>query len=212
MPSGTPPYRDMGERLLKWALDKFGTKAEAARKLGKNQSNLDRYLKGLLPISYEFEQRLRKFDADVEFIKTGKKKASLKDQVEFPEVDLVQIPVFEYARAGTKSMALLERPSYFISSAKTKDDTLFAVVVKGKSMEPEVKEGELVVVSKKRDPKKGDLCLIMFEDGDCCLRRVYFQDHTVTLTSSNEREYPPAIHKKSEIRFIYRVVQKTTTY
>jgi SOS-response transcriptional repressor LexA len=69
-----------------------------------------------------------------------------------------------------------------------------------------------VVVSRKKEMKNGDVCLVMFEDGDACLRRVYCHDHTVTLTSANEKDYPPAMHKKSEIRFIYRMVQKITNY
>ena len=203
-------YAEKAKRLQDFIEEQKWSKAEFARRMGIPQQNVNRYLSGELD-PMNLAEELFNEGCNVEWLMTGKKKAARKE-VEFSDVEFMQIPVFEYARAGTKSMALLERPSYFISSAKSKDDTLFAVVVKGNSMEPEVKEGELVVVSKKRDLKKGDLCLIMFEDGDCCLRRVYFQDHTVTLTSSNEREYPPAIHKKSEIRFIYRVVQKTTNY
>jgi repressor LexA len=127
-------------------------------------------------------------------------------------MDLQRIPVFEYARAGSKSLVFDGEPSYYIATSKSKDDSRFGVVVKGNSMEPEIREGEIVVVSKKRDVKDGDVCLVLFKDAEACLRRVYFHDHGVTLTSANEKDYPPTLHKKSEIRTMYRMVQKITNY
>jgi SOS-response transcriptional repressor LexA len=204
------------QRLLEIGQDgfgsKFGWKSKFARSLGMTPQQLNDYLSGRISIGAEMQSRLRGIDADVEYVMTGKKKVIPKGQVEFTEVELAQIPVFEYARAGSKSMVLAEKPSYHIASTRSKDDSRFAVVAKGKSMEPEIRDGELVVVSKKKEMKNGDVCLVMFEDGDACLRKVYCHDHGVTLTSANEKEYPPTLHKKSEIRSIYRMVQKITNY
>jgi repressor LexA len=186
--------------------------AAFGRALGLRPQELYRYLSGQIQPGNKLQSKLRDLGCDLEWLMTGKKKETPKHQIEFLEMELVKLPVFEYARAGSKTMMLAEKPSYFIASTKSKDDSRFAVVVKGKSMEPEIKDGELVVVSKKKEVKKGDVCLVVFEDGDACLRRVYFHDHSVTLTSANDKDYPPGLHKKSEIRIMYRMVQKITNY
>jgi len=109
-------------------------------------------------------------------------------------------------------MVLKETPTDYIVTKKSNDDSLFAVIVRGDSMAPEINEGDMVVVSKLREAKNGDTCVIVFEDDHSCLRRIYHHDHHITLTSANEKEYPPTNHKKSEIKFIYRVVQRITNY
>jgi repressor LexA len=203
----------IAERLKEFGLSKFGSLKEFAEALKISPEHLSQYVNGKSKPGNKTQQRLRGLGCDIEWLMTGKKSgAGKKEQIEFLEGGLASIPVFEYARAGAKTMMLAEKPSYYISSTRSTDDSRFGIVVKGISMEPEIREGDVVVVSKKRDVKNGDLCLVIFEDGETCLRRVYLRDRSVTLTSANEKEYPPTLHKKSEIRTMYRMVQKITNY
>lgn len=107
-------------------------------------------------------------------------------------------------------MVLREEPSEFIYS-NTKDKSLYGVKVKGSSMEPLIRPGEIVMASKTAEVKDGDICIVTFEDGETCLKRIYFHDHSCQLISEN-KEFPPQIYKKSEIRFIHRVVERITKF
>jgi SOS-response transcriptional repressor LexA len=213
MPSKNPrEFEEIGERLKAWLEGKFGNVHHAAIELGMSPPVLYQYTMGVRKPGNKMQERLRGAKCDVEWLMTGKEPATpAKAQTTFLEVELQKIPVFEYARAGEKSLVLAQEPAYYIGTQKTKDDSRFGVVVKGRSMEPVISEGEVVIVSKKKEVKSGDVCLVVFSDGDACLRRLHFQDNTVTLTSANEKEYPPSIHKKSEITHLYRAVQKLST-
>lgn len=60
------PYREMGERFQKWALNKFGLKAEAARRFGKAQSDLERYFQGAFPLSFKMQQQMLDLGASLD--------------------------------------------------------------------------------------------------------------------------------------------------
>ena len=179
-----------------------------ATALEMRPQTLNNYLSGNARPGGIIQARLRNLGCNIDWLMTGKEATiDLRH-----EVRLTEIPVFEFVRAGTKTMQLKENPSQHIPVVKSNDDSRFGIVVRGNSMDPEVKEGEIVVVSKKAEVASGDLCVVVFDDGETCLRRVHFHDHSVTLTSANEAKYPPAFHKKSEIEFIWRVMQKVTHY
>lgn len=207
----------IAKRLKELIAKRGWTKAEFARRAKIPKQHVDKYLQNELdPENLLLE--LHKSGEDLEWLLHGAEheksagSSGVLPKHSYLEMDLQRIPVFEYARAGSKSLVFDGEPSYYIATSRSKDDSRFGVVVKGNSMEPEIREGEIVVVSKKRDVKDGDVCLVLFKDAEACLRRVYFHDHGVTLTSANEKDYPPTLHKKSEIRIVYRMVQKITNY
>lgn len=201
----------IAKRLKELIAKRGWTKAEFARRAKIPKQHVDKYLQNELdPENLVLE--LHKAGEDLDWLLYGGENEKGKQRDAFTEMELQRIPVYEYARAGSKSLVLDGPPAYYIATTKSRGDSRFGIVVKGKSMEPEIRDGEVVVVSKKKDVKKGDVCLVIFEDGETCLRRVYFQDNTITLTSANEKDYPPTLHKKSEIRTMYRMVQKITNY
>ena len=188
--------------------DEYGWQRRFAERLEIRPQQLSNILAGRDPLGAKMRERLANLGCNIEWLMTGKEATIDLHH----EVRLTEIPVFEFIRAGTKTMQLKENPSQHIPVVKSNDDTRFGIVVRGNSMDPEVKEGEIVVVSKKAEVASGDLCVVVFDDGETCLRRVHFHDHSVTLTSANAAKFPPAFHKKSEIEYIWRVMQKVTNY
>jgi hypothetical protein len=66
----------VGKRFLEVSLRHFGTKAEAARRLKKTQSNLDLYFSGKVSITFDVEKRMLSAGITTEemnFIKYGNK-------------------------------------------------------------------------------------------------------------------------------------------
>lgn len=181
--------------------------ADFARAMKMHPASLNKYLNGVQRPGATFQDKLRALGCDIDWLLTGKS----NDDYVPREIDLAAIPVFEYVRAGTKSMLLRDEPTEKFYIKKSADNSRYGIVVKGDSMAPTVFDGNIVVASKITEPRDGDLCVVEFEDGERVLRRVYFHDHSCALTSDNPR-FPPTTHKKSEIKSIHRVMEKITRY
>jgi len=201
----------IGTRFEEFLKSKYGSNRGwltlSANALGMDSSGVKRYIQNVSTPGSVVQAKLRALGCDIEWLMTGNK----KEELEHIDITIIKIPVFNYIRAGGKSMVLREEPSEYIYSTNRSDKTLYGVIVKGPSMEPTVKDGDVVIASKIAQPKEKDVCIIVFEDGDTCLRRVYFHDHSCTLMSDN-KDYPPQVHKKKDIKFIHRVVERITKF
>jgi SOS-response transcriptional repressor LexA len=200
--------KEIAKRLRSWVDANFPSVAEFARRTKKPSQFWYQYFNASRKPGNEAQALLRSVGCPIEQIITGVK----KENEPFETIPLMKIPVYQYVKAGGTAMVLKETPSEYIFTIKSNDASLFAVVVKGNSMFPEIKEGDIVVVSKNQEPRNGDTCIVVFEDEQTCLRKVYQHNHQIMLTSINESEYPPASYKKYEIKSIYRVVQRITNY
>jgi len=198
----------VAQRLRNWVKIRYGTVNEFAAALGVAQPTASQLINGVRNPGNKVQMKLRELGCDIEWLMTGNKR---KDELQSIDISLAQIPVYEYIKAGGKSMMLKEEPVEYVYTTKSADQSRYGVRVKGDSMQPEIKEGEIVVASKIADVKNGDICVVTFHDGETCLRRVYFSDHSCTLTSDNTK-IPPKIFKKKDIQFIHRVVEKITKY
>jgi len=188
--------------------DRHGWKKTFAEALGITPQALNTIIQRE-SFGISIQEKLRDLGCDVEWLMTGIKK---ENNMNFETISLVKIPVYQFNRSGGGNMVIREKESDYIVTQQTDDETLFAVIVKGNNMAPEINEGNIVVLSKKQERKTGDICLVIFQDDHAGIYRVYDNDQRFTLTSINEKQYPPANHKKSEIKFIYKVIQKITNY
>jgi repressor LexA len=206
----------ISKRLREFGEEKYSSMTEFARALNMMPQTLNSYLSGVAGIGPKMQRRLRKLDCNIEWLMTGYNVMDFigteENDLLIDTIPLVKIPVYQYIKSGGKVMALKETPSSYIVTNKSDDKTLFAVIVKGDTMSPEINEGDHVVVSKQQDPKNGDICLVFFNEKDALLRKVYYHDRGITLVSINEKEYPPKDFKKSALKHIYKVVQKITNY
>jgi repressor LexA len=210
---------DITKRLIEFGQSRFGNergwRSRFAEALNVQPGHLQSYLMGKTP-GPELHIKLRALGCDIEWLMTGYNVMDFigteENDLLIDTIPLVKIPVYQYIKSGGKVMALKETPSSYIVTNKSDDKTLFAVIVKGDTMSPEINEGDHVVVSKQQDPKNGDICLVFFNEKDALLRKVYYHDRGITLVSINEKEYPPKDFKKSALKHIYKVVQKITNY
>ncbi len=72
----------------------------------------------------------------------------------------------------------------------------FYLSVKGDSMMPIINEGDLVLIGP-QEPDDGDIALVMLGNKDACLKRVFFLENHVMLSSVNP-DYMPVTIRKSE--------------
>jgi SOS-response transcriptional repressor LexA len=111
-------------------------------------------------------------------------------------------------RAARKSPQLIFDPKYvkkYITVDDIKDESAFALEVKGESMLPRFRTGDIVIISPGAKVQDGDVCAIRVKDDDT-LKVVKFDGELVHLIPLNP-EFEPLSVKKSDIHFIWKVVK-----
>jgi repressor LexA len=89
------------------------------------------------------------------------------------------------------------------------DPNAFAVRVVGDSMEPNFKQGDIVVFSPAAEVRNGDDCFVRFSlPHETTFKRVFFEpNNTIRLQPRNEK-YPPTIAEGKRINGLYRAIAK----
>lgn len=86
-------------------------------------------------------------------------------------------------------------PMYFIDG--TRGDTVFALTCKGKSMEPTLKNGDIVFVKKQPTVEDGEIAAVLVDnDNSATLKRVKHVGKQVLLMPDNTDGYSPIILNK----------------
>jgi repressor LexA len=100
----------------------------------------------------------------------------------------------------------------YIRCPDVHDPNAFAVRVVGDSMEPNFKEGDIVVFSPAAEVNNGDDCFVRFSSPhETMFKRVFFEpDNMVRLQPRNEK-YPPVTAEGKRINGIYRAIVRYET-
>lgn len=92
-----------------------------------------------------------------------------------------------------------------------KEDQFASFTVRGDCMEPEIRDGDRVVVRAVRQVEDGTISVVCF-DGECTLKRVYKKKDGVVLKADNPK-YPPKTYptNKIEVRAeVWSIMRKPT--
>ncbi len=108
-------------------------------------------------------------------------------------ITLRYIPVVSWAHAG-EAFSFEELPKHWQGRVATdvKDPKAFAVDVRGDSMEPQIREGDTVILLPSQEPRNGDIVVVKFKDDGIALK-LYHESRdglTIHLASLNP-VYPP---------------------
>ena len=104
------------------------------------------------------------------------------------KVDLKVIPVLGKICAGEGIEVLDQNTIDYVSIAGGKAD--FALIVKGDSMSPKYKSGDIVLIIKQNDLQNGEIGAICYNGHDAVIRKFVQEDNTVYLNAINS-DYPP---------------------
>ena len=82
----------------------------------------------------------------------------------------------------------------------------YGVIVHGDSMEPDIKDGDIVVIDPDVAIDNGSKVIVII-DGQAYVKKIYFQDNVIVLQSLNPR-YPPMTipRRKMDVYVVGRVV------
>jgi len=202
---------DEARERLATAVKKAGGQAEIARRLGISRQNLNNVLRTGQGIG---AARLAAIAAEVgvsvDFLLTGGQSASdLRDAI-------VNIPIVEveasagYGRSAGAEPAVVDELPFPASYARTLGSlsSLEIVIARGKSMLPDISDGDLVMYDKSQRYRAEAMYVIVF-DGELMVKRLQRSAIGILILSKNPDYGPidvPAAEVDERLRVLGRVV------
>lgn len=202
-----------GDNLRK-AMEKAEINAtELSEKTGISKSTISRYLSG----GYIAKQKnLLKLSLALHV----EPKFLFSDAVEELDANLkvYSIPIVGKVVAGTPIDAIENITDYIrVTNPAAADGSYYALHVTGASMEPEMREGDLVIVHKQDYFDSGDICIVLVNGNEATVKKVIKSDQGITLIGFNATVYPPHFYNARQVeelpvRVIGKVKQVRRSY
>lgn len=109
------------------------------------------------------------------------------------------IPVLGYVRAGIPIEAVEEILDYEeISDEMARTGEHFALKIKGDSMEPRIREGDVVIVRKQSVVDNGDIAVVLVNGDDATVKKFFRYDNGISLISFNPN-YDPFTYTPEQV-------------
>lgn len=151
-----------------------------------------------------------------ELLKSGELRRWVEERagnVEGPLPPGREIPIINKVAAGyPREFTDLDYPAAiaddYIACPDVNDPNAFACRVVGDSMEPDYREGEIVVFSPAMPTESGADCFVRLDrDDETTFKRIYLEDggRTIRLQPIN-RAYPPQIVRREDVGGMYAAV------
>lgn len=183
------------------------TQDELAKRMGyKSRSTIARIENGDNDVS---QSKLKKFaeilDVSIDFLlDDGKDKAS----VSRPKG--VRIPVLGNVAAGIPITAITEVEDWEeIPEKLASSGTYFALRIKGQSMEPRIKNGDVVIVRQQEDVDTGDVAIVLVNGDEATVKEVKKLDTGIMLIGWNTAVYSPRFYSAKDIKSLpVRIIGK----
>ena len=125
----------------------------------------------------------------------------------------VRIPVLGRVVAGIPIEAVEDILDYEeITPELAASGEIFALKIRGHSMEPRMMEGDVVIVRRQDDVNSGDVAIVLVNGDEATVKRVKKQPEGITLIATNTSVYEPHFYSNKEIadlpvRILGRVVE-----
>lgn len=112
----------------------------------------------------------------------------------------ITIPVLGKIPAGIPFEAIQDILDYEdLAAEETKPGhSYFALKIKGNSMEPEYRDGDIIIIEQQPTCNSGDDCVVMVNGDDATFKRVKLSDKGLTLLPLNP-DYDPHFYSSAEI-------------
>lgn len=112
----------------------------------------------------------------------------------------VRIPVLGRVVAGIPIEAVEEILDYEeITPELAASGDFFALKIRGRSMEPRMMEGDVVIVRRQDDVESGDVAIVLVNGNEATVKRVKKQEDGITLIATNTSVYEPHYYSNKEI-------------
>lgn len=112
-----------------------------------------------------------------------------------------KIPVLGVIPAGTPIEAVEDILDYEdISEDMARRGSYFALKVRGDSMQPTVKDGDVVIVRQQEDAESGQICVVMINGYDATLKEIKKESNGIWILPHNPNsDFKPSFYSKEQI-------------
>ena len=126
--------------------------------------------------------------------------------------DKRMIPVLGYVKAGLPIEAVENILDYEeISEKMARQGEYFALKIKGDSMEPRMREGDVVIVKKQNIVNNGEIAVVLVNGNDATVKKFFKYDSGINLISFNPNyepfTYTPEQVNELPVQVVGRVVE-----
>lgn len=203
---------EIGKRIKECRLDKGMTQEELAKTLGVNKSTIQRYesgeIKAIKLVVLQSIAKTLNIDALYITLKSDIKKPyelTLPTDI-IPLKKLKKIPIIGKIACGSPILAEQNFESLTYCPDNVNAD--FALRCNGDSMiDADIHDGDIVFIKEMPIVENGEIAAVVVGE-ESTLKRVYYQDDTLTLVPANSA-YAPMVYSKeqlNEIRICGKVV------
>lgn len=192
-------YRKIFIKNLNKYLDSFQmNQADLANRLSVNKSVVSSWLSGSrYPRMNTMEKIANIFNIEKSDLIEN------KSQEESPtrHAKGTRIPVLGRVAAGIPIEAIEDVDDWEeIPESMTKNGEYFALKIKGKSMEPRIMEGDIVIVKKQSCIDSGDVAIVLVNGNDATVKQVTKSENGITLIGWNPSVFPPQVYNNDQIK------------
>lgn len=192
-------------RNLKWYLERSGkSQKDFCRDLEFRETTVSDWLNAkTYPRIDKIERMANYFGID---------KADLVEDHTYNKSDIpvYKIPVVGKVVAGTPIDAIENITDYIrVTNPAAADGSYYALHITGASMEPEMREGDLVIVHKQDYFDNGDICIVLVNGYEATVKKVQKNESGITLIGFNPVVYPPHFYNAHEVESLpVRIIGK----
>lgn len=186
----------LGENIKRARMKAQISQDELAKRLGyKSRSTIAKIESGENDLTQKKVAAFAKaLNVSIDFLMDGAGKRA-EDNIR-----VYEIPVVGKVVAGTPIDAIENITEYIrITNPAAADGSYYALHVTGTSMEPEMKEGDLVIVHKQDYFDNGDICIVLVNGNEATVKKVQKNDNGITLIGFNAMVYPPHFYNAREV-------------
>lgn len=201
--------RIFSKNLRKYMSLNNKTQVDLINDLGFNKSAVSTWCNGTrLP-------RMDKVDALTKYF--GIRRSDLIEDKSESKIKPATIPVLGSVPAGIPIEAIQDIIDYEeIDAATTAKGEYFALQVKGSSMEPRIREGDIVIVRKQDDVESGEIAIVMVNGDNATIKRLLKYEDGIRLMPTNPA-YEPLYFTNDEIlekpvKVIGKVIENRQKY
>ena len=201
--------RIFSKNLRKYMSLNNKTQVDLINDLGFNKSAVSPWCNGTrLP-------RMDKVDALTKYF--GIRRSDLIEDKSESKIKPATIPVLGSVPAGIPIEAIQDIIDYEeIDAATAAKGEYFALQVKGSSMEPRIREGDIVIVRKQDDVESGEIAIVMVNGDNATIKRLLKYEDGIRLMPTNPA-YEPLYFTNDEIlekpvKVIGKVIENRQKY
>lgn len=185
-----------GQRITKLRKEKDLQQKEVAEAIGMNRIILNRIELGKRPLRDDEAVALADyFHVTTDYLLKGK----VSEQNHSSRG--VRIPVLGRVVAGIPIEAVEEILDYEeITPELAATGEYFALHVKGASMEPTLRDGDIVIVKKQPTVDSGDIAIVLVNGNDATVKEIKESPAGITLIGHNAAIYTPQFYSNEDIK------------